>query len=168
MGPRRLFGVVVRPLNFTVRGLVTQRYEYSIHLRVRHPTIDASVISRGLRMRPRVSWRVGDPCVTPTGTPLRGVRTDTYWNKTITPGGATVPSSKIAAYTISRLLLRLRRHAQFLRRLQRSGGTIEIWLSSFRTTNYSFTLTHELIESIHRLGCVLIVDVYPYRQNWGL
>jgi hypothetical protein len=90
-----------------------------------------------------------------------------YWYKTITPGGVKVPSEKIATQTISELLIRLRRHAQFLRRLKRSGGIIEIWLSTYSTTNYSFILTPELIESIGRLGCVLIVDVYPYKQNWG-
>ena len=167
MHPRLQSGASARPLNFTVRGLMSQRYEYSVGLQMHHPSIDPRAISRRLKMRPRISWRVGEPRVTPVGTPLSGIRQDTYWSKTITPGGAKVPRGRIAEEKLATLMKRLRPHASFLKGLRRTGGTVEIWISSYSTANYSFTLEPALIKSIHDLGCELIIDVYPYRQNWG-
>jgi hypothetical protein len=118
-------------------------------------------------MRPRVSWRAGEPRATPAGTALPGTRKDTYWSKTINPRGTKVPSGKTAEAELHKLLRHLRHHARFLKGLLRTGGTVEIWLSSYSTTNYSFIFVPELIKSIGDLGCQLIVDVYPYRQNWG-
>lgn len=164
--PRLQSGACARPLSFTVRGLMSQRYQYSVGLRVHHPSIDPRAISRKLKMRPRISWRVGESRVSPAGTSLPGIRNDTYWAKQITPGGfVKVPTAKIAEATLTTLIQRLRPHARFLKGLQQSGGTVAIWISSYSTTNYSFVLEPALIKSVHDLGCELIVDVYPYRQN---
>jgi Domain of unknown function (DUF4279) len=146
---------------------MSQRYEYSVGLRIQHPAVDPRAISRSLGMRPRISWRVGEPRVTPVGTLLPGLRRETYWSKTITPGGVKVPSGKVAEQTLTKLVKRLSPHRAFLRSLQRTGGTAQFWLSSYSTSNYSFVFTPSLIGLIHDLGCEVIVDVYPYRQNWG-
>jgi hypothetical protein len=146
---------------------MSQRYEYSIHLRVHHPSIDPRAISRKLKMRPGIYWRVGEPRVTPAGTALSGLHRETYWTKTITPGGVKVPTQAIAAAKLVTLMKRLRPHARFLKGLRQSGGGFAIWISSYSTTNYSFIFDPTLIKSIHDLGCEMIVDVYPYRQNWG-
>jgi hypothetical protein len=146
---------------------MSQRYEYSVGLRVHHPSIDPRAISRELKMRPRISWRVGEPRTTPAGNALPGRRKDTYWSKTINPRGTKLPAGKVAEEELQKLMKRLRPHGRFLRVLQRTGGTAEIWLSSYSATNYSFIFTPELIKSIYDFGCQLIVDVYPYRQNWS-
>lgn len=127
---------------------MSQRYEYSIALRVHHPSIDPRAISRKLKMRPRIYWRVGEPRASPTDTPMPGIHNDTYWSKTLTPGGVKVPTQKTAETKLT--------------------GTVAIWISSYSTTNYSFIFEPTLIQSIHDLGCELIVDVYPYPQNWGV
>src|SRR4029077_13706570 len=114
MRPWRLSGASTRPLNFTVRGLMSQRYAYSVGLRVHHPSIDPRAISRKLKMRPRISWSVGEPRVSPAGTPMPGIRNDTYWSKTITPGGVKVPTEQIAEAKLTTLMRRLRPHARFL------------------------------------------------------
>ena len=146
---------------------MSQRYEYSLALRIHHPSLDPRVISRALRMRPRISWRVGELRVSLRGAPLPGVRRDTYWSKTLTPGGVKVPRGTRAEAKITALMKRLRGRVAFLRRLRRTGGRIEVWISSYSTHNYSFVIPAELVTSINKLGCVFIVDVYPYRQRWG-
>jgi hypothetical protein len=146
---------------------MSQRYEYSIGLRVHHPSIDPLAISRELKMRPRISWRAGEPRTTPTGTALPGRRTGTYWSKAINPHGTKVPTGKVAEEELRKLVKRLRPHGRFVRGLQRTGGTVEIWLSSYSTRNYSFIFMPELMQSIQNIGCTLIVDVYPYRQKWA-
>jgi len=142
-----------------------QPHEYNIGLRVHHPSLDPRLISRRLKMRPRISWRVGEPRVTPTGTPLEGYRRDTYWSKTIREW-VRVPSGNKAEIELTKLVRRLRPHSSFLNQLRRTGGRVEIWLSAYSTKNYSFTLQPPLIEAFHQLGCELVVDIYPYRQNW--
>ena len=168
MRPRLQSGASVRPLNFTVRGLMSQRYEYSLALRIHHPSLDPGDISRALRMRPGISWRVGEPRVSLSGAPLPGVRADTYWSKTLTPGGVKVPRGALAEAKVTTLMKRLRGHAAFLSRLRRTGGRVEVWISSYSTHNYSFVLPAPLVALISKLGCEFIVDVYPYRQRWGV
>jgi len=144
---------------------MSQRYEYNVGLRVHHPSMDPRVISHRLRMRADISWRVGEPRATPTGTPLSGTRADSYWSKTITPGWVRVPAGRAAADTLTRLMRRLRPHGSFLKRLRIGGGRVEIWLSSYSATNYAFVFTPSLIASLSALACELIVDVYPYKQR---
>lgn len=146
---------------------MSQRYEYSLGLRVHHPSIDPRAISSELRTRPRLSWRVGEPRTTPTGTALPGRHRDTYWSNTVNPHGTKVPAGASAEEALQKLMRRLRPHGRFLKALRRTGGRTEIWLSSYGTSNYSFIFVPELIKSIHDLGCEFIVDIYPYRQKWS-
>jgi hypothetical protein len=146
---------------------MTQRYEYSLSLRIHHPLLDPREISRALRMRPKIAWRVGEPRLTPRGEPLPGVRSETYWSKALTPRWVKVPHGTQAEAKVIALMKRLRGQTTFLGRLRRTGGRIEIWLSSYSTHNYSFVLPAALIASISKLGCVFIVDVYPYKQRSG-
>jgi hypothetical protein len=146
---------------------MSQRYEYSLALRIHHPSLNPRDISRALGMRPGVSWHVGEPRVSPDGAPLPGVRRDTYWSKTLTPGGVGVPRGTLAEAKVSALMKRLRGKATFLSRLRRTGGRVEIWISSYSTHNYSFVLPPALVTSISKLGCEFVVDIYPYRQRWG-
>jgi hypothetical protein len=155
------------PLNFTVRGLMGQRYEYCLALRIHHPSVNPREISRTLRMRPRISWYVGEPRASLSGAPLPGVRNDTYWSKTITPCGVKVPRNHVAEVKLTTLVKRLRRHASFFQKLRRTGGRVEVWLSTFGTRNYSFIFPPGLIRELNALGCEFIVDIYPYRQRWG-
>jgi hypothetical protein len=146
---------------------MSQRYEYSLSLRIHHPLLDPRDISRALHMRPGIQWRVGEPRLSLRGAPLPGVRSDTYWSKSLTPGWVKVPRGTLAEAKVVALVKRLRRQAAFLSRLRRTGGRIEIWLSSYSTHNYSFVLPAALVASISKLGCVFIVDVYPYKQRSG-
>jgi hypothetical protein len=146
---------------------MSQRYEYSLALRIHHPSLDPRDISRALRMRPRISWRVGEPRASLSGETLPGVRRDTYWSKTLTPGGIKVPRGTTAEAKVTTLMKRLRGRTVFLRRLRRTGGRVEIWISSYSTHNYSFVFPSALATSFAKLGCEFIVDVYPYKQRWG-
>lgn len=163
----RMSGVTRWSQHHSAARHLTQYYEYSLCLRMHHPSMDPKVISRRLRMRPGISWRVGDERVTPTGRRLEGHRHDTYWSKTITPGGIKVPSGRTAEHKVAQLMKRLRPHAQILAEICNTGGRVELWISSYGVRNYSFIFPPELVASIHALGCELILDVYPYKQKWG-
>lgn len=152
-------------LTMKTKQFSTHGYEYSVDLRMHHPSIDPKLISRKLRMRPVHSWRVGDRRMTPAGTQLEGHRQDSYWSKPITPKWVRVPSGNTAEDKIAKLIERLRPHTRFLKHFRTTGGRVEIWLSSYSTRNYCFVLSPRLVESIQRLGCELILDIYPYQQN---
>jgi hypothetical protein len=144
---------------------MSQNYEYSLSLRFHHPSIDPLAISKELRMRPKGHWRAGSPRKNPVGRPLGGTRHDTYWSKGITPGFVKVPGNKLAERALSLLLKRLAAHKRFLSRLRGSGGAVEIWISTYGTSNYSLVATPETIRALSNLGATLIIDTYPCRQN---
>lgn len=53
-------------------------FDYHISFRVTHPTLDAGTITAQLCMTPKFCWTVGEPRKTPKGTPLDGVREESY------------------------------------------------------------------------------------------
>ena len=61
-------------------------FDYSISLRVTHPTWSADMINSALDRVPRFSWSVGDARVTPKGTALGGLRSESYCSFDLTKG----------------------------------------------------------------------------------
>src|SRR5207248_6512513 len=55
------------------RGGSMSEYEFTISLRIRHPTIDPAAITRMLGMEPQHTWHSGAPRRGPAGEALDGV-----------------------------------------------------------------------------------------------
>jgi hypothetical protein len=147
------------------QGYAYNGYEYTVGLRIHHPSLDPRRISRRMKMRPHISWQVGDARTTPKGNPLPGVRADTYWSKSLISGWVRVPRGKSAEDALAQVLRPLRAHARFLRGIRSDGGRIELSLSSYSTRNYAFVFPPSLIKLIDRLGLDFIVDVYYPKQR---
>lgn len=47
-------------------------YEFTVSLRIRHPTIGPETISATLGVQPQHTWRAGEPRCDPTGAELGG------------------------------------------------------------------------------------------------
>ena len=54
-------------------------YEFTVSLRIRHPTIDPATISAALGIEPQHTWRAGQPRCDPAGAELGGTHHDSYW-----------------------------------------------------------------------------------------
>ncbi|MDE2447742.1 MAG: hypothetical protein KGO22_02145 [Gammaproteobacteria bacterium] len=51
-------------------------YEFTVSLRIRHPTIDPATISAMLGIEPQHTWRAGEPRCDPAGAELGGAHHD--------------------------------------------------------------------------------------------
>jgi hypothetical protein len=90
---------------------------FAVTLHINHPTIDPEVISRELSLAPRDSGKVGQPRVTPRGTPREGVYPRSFWSHRFDSSGVTDLSEFLAT-----LVACLEPHAVFLARLVYEGG----------------------------------------------
>src|SRR6185312_5049318 len=54
-------------------------YEFTVSLRIRHPTIDPDTITAALGIQPQHCWRAGEPRCDPAGAELGGTYRDSYW-----------------------------------------------------------------------------------------
>src|SRR6185437_7775143 len=71
-------GVLTGPL-IAPRNAPMSEYEFTISLRIRHPTIDPAMITTTLGIQPQHTWRVGQPRCDPAGAEVGGVHHDSYW-----------------------------------------------------------------------------------------
>ena len=150
------------PLNSISLGRVTAMhpFEFSLSLRLRHPSVAPSHISRTLRMKPSTQWRAGTPRRTPKGTLLAGRRAETYWSTRITRGFVSSKQSSLVT-ALAQLAQRLERHSAFFKVFHATGGTSECYLSLFGRHNFGEVLPHESLRTLSTQGISLALDVYP-------
>ena len=130
-------------------------FRFDVSLRLVHPSMRSEEISRALNMQPRFQWNAGAPRVTPAGTPLRGVREETYWSSTLND------KSEDLKDTLDANLSALEVHTAFLQAFVETGGEIEYFVGWFTTdTSGGETLSWELLERLARLRISLALDVY--------
>ncbi|HEY8508676.1 MAG TPA: DUF4279 domain-containing protein, partial [Steroidobacteraceae bacterium] len=58
---------------------MTDGYEFTIALRLRHPDIDPAEITRQLGLQPQAAWRAGEVRRDTSGEELDGTYRETYW-----------------------------------------------------------------------------------------
>jgi Domain of unknown function (DUF4279) len=92
---------------------------YHVRLPIRHPSLDAGVISRELGIGPRRSWTVGDPVTTPTGTILEGRYYDTRWSIS-----EEVLGRRFFFESAFAMLEQLEKVPDFIRSITESGGSV--------------------------------------------
>jgi hypothetical protein len=128
---------------------------YRLSLRIWHPTQEPRAISARLGLEPSVEWSAGSPRRSPTGAPLDGVHTTTYWSSRLGAGsGDDLPKALEEATTS------LEAHGDFLRLLRDTGGRVEFFVGWFFSANAGALLPHTLLARMGPLGVSLALDVY--------
>src|SRR2546430_16547983 len=61
-------------------------YEFTISLRIRHPSIEPSTITQTLGFEPQHTWKAGDPRRIPAGEAREGASRESYWMGRLMPG----------------------------------------------------------------------------------
>jgi len=155
---------------------VSERYEYALSLRIGQPSMSPGAITRRIRLKPQFTWAAGSPRRTPRGAPLRsadgrflgGVRRDSYWSAHIVRYRVGRCGRPLAAeILIEKFCRRLVRHAEFFKRIWDECGHVWLWVDSHSGLNYTFTLSPDCIGLLAAAGVMLVIDVYPYPQNFG-
>jgi hypothetical protein len=154
---------------------MSEPYDFAISLRIWHPSMSPGLITRRLRLAPRTKKTVGAARRTPRGALLRmangtrlgGVNPESYWvADVIRHGVGSVGRRSAAEQYVERFCKKLVRHAEFFRRIRRDGGHVRVWVDSHSRRNYTFEWTPRCLESLAAAGVALVIDVYPYPQNW--
>jgi Domain of unknown function (DUF4279) len=120
--------------------LPVSAFSYSVSLRVRHPTLDLSVLTGTLRLEPAHTWTAGEPRRSQSGSPLGGVHRDSYWSAPL-PAQMIGPNSMPLELFFSQQVLQLSRHREALRKLRADGGEISLLVELSPVANASFTLS---------------------------
>jgi hypothetical protein len=146
---------------------MSERYEFAISLRIWHPTMLPGLITRRLRLRPRITKTAGAARRDPRGKALGGANRESYWSAEVIRHGVRSAGRRSAAEQhVERFCKKILRHAEFFRRINADGGSVRLWVDSHSRRNYTFELTARCLESLAAAGVALVIDVYPYPQNW--
>jgi hypothetical protein len=142
-----------------------QLYSHSLLIRIWHPNVEPSLISKALGMESGRSWRAGDPRTTPRGTPLQGRNAESYWSADPFAYGWRPSTDSTLEDALSELIKALRLHKEFLQNLVSGGGRVLVHASSQGRRNYAVELSPALLGQLAELGVSLAHDVYSVPQG---
>jgi len=141
----------------------SQRYRFTISLRLVHPSAELSHCSAEFGLEAFRVWKAGEPRETPRGKPLEGFWRESYWTATLEtpePEGLEAALSRIAEW--------LGEHDSFLANHARSGGSAELFIGFFLEANNSgFLLEPSLQAKYSALGVALGFDIFGIDDESG-
>jgi hypothetical protein len=148
-------------------------HDYSITLRIRHPSVDPREITRHVGFAPQHTWRAGEQRQLDNGEPANGVYRETYWvgllpqlsvdhlagrRDPLAVGSETIRDALPAA-TLYVALMKMKRATAFWQRLAEQGGTVECLLQMQRNGRCQFELSPALLAALADLRIALSVEV---------
>ena len=137
-------------------------YEFTVSLRIRHPTIDPDTVTAMLAIEPQHTWRAGQPRCDPGGAELAGAHRDSYWMGRL----MEEPQLSSAGVSVERVLLKtlnhLRRAQSFLEQLSAEGGVAELHVSLYARDDFRLELPSEALVLLGRLHLAVALDVHPH------
>jgi hypothetical protein len=126
---------------------------FQLSIRITHESINPDEISTALALQPHTTHRAGAPRKTPTGTPLEGTYSRSYWS-------CRLPEDARLSRLIETANEKLVDKAAFLGRLTSTGGRIEYFIGCFVTLHDGDILDWELLDQCARLKVNLAFDMY--------
>ena len=135
-------------------------YSYRVSLRANHPTSDLSFLSKILLMDRRRGWTAGDERVTPKGTPLGGVRHESYWSASITPEEISSEEWQLED-VLSMSLTELMQYESELDEFFSTGGTMNYFIGLYGMRNFGLNFAPELMSRLVKARIELQLDIYP-------
>jgi hypothetical protein len=89
-------------------------YEFTISLRIRHPSIEPHTITKTLGIEPQHSWKAGDARRSPAGEALEGSYRESYWIARLMPEPELSSDRSTVESVVLQTLAQLRRSHAFL------------------------------------------------------
>jgi hypothetical protein len=150
-----------------------QPCSYELSLRIRHPFMDPSVLSR--EFEPEYSFLVGDPRPSQSGLTPATVHAESYWLAILAPSSWLIDMSFVAGpaaaltqrniggavarslgLALSLIAMRLRSaHAALLDQIRSEGGQSSLLIVLFPATMSSFSLPPDVSRTFSELGVTL-------------
>jgi hypothetical protein len=140
-------------------------YEYSVVMRIRHPSLNLTKISERLTrslpgMIPGRLCNVGEERITPKGQKLEGVYKDSWF---VFSFSEDIHSSKAKSLTVALydFLERLEPCEDLFHQLAESGGNAEFFIGLFIDENSGLNFDPDLLRKLGELNIELGLDIYP-------
>ena len=143
-------------------------YEFTVSLRVRHPTIDPSRITDTLGIEPQHTWSAGDLRRDPGGGELEGVYRESYWMGRLMREPQLSSARVSVESVLMQTLVQLRRSQCFLERLSADGGVAELYVSLFARENFRLDLSADSLALLGRLRLAVALEVQLLSHMRGL
>ena len=137
-------------------------YEFTVSLRIRHPTIDPSSITATLGLEPQHSWRAGQPRCDPAGAELGGAYRDSYWMGRLMDEPQLFSEGVSVEGVILKTLNNLRRAQSFLEQLNAEGGVAELLVSIYARDDFRLELPSNSLTLLGRLHLAVVLEVHPH------
>lgn len=134
--------------------------EYSIALRVWHPSRDAIEIAEALRLMPTFSQSARMPRVTRSGKPLGGTYRETYCCFYF------APATSLAA-SLDAVVKLLRHHAADIGRWRVEDGRVNIALDGGGPDHAPFHLSAAVLRAFGQMGVGIEISSYRQVQRHG-
>ncbi len=145
-------------------------HDFSIALRIRHPSIDPAEVTRRVGIDPQHAWRAGEPrhVDDDAGSALHR---ETYWVGLLlppplgpSPWSPHVDESLRQAVALPQAslyftLLKMKRSARFWREFADEGGTVECLLQVHRADRFQLDLSQALLLALVDLRITLSIEV---------
>jgi hypothetical protein len=137
-------------------------YEFTVALRIRHPTMDPATISATLGIQPQHTWRAGQPRCDATGAELGGAHHDSYWMARL----MEEPQLSSDVVSVERVILntlsKLRRAQSFLEQLSAEGGVAELIVSVYAREDFRLEFPSDSLTLLGRLSLAVALDVHSH------
>lgn len=137
-------------------------YEFTVSLRIRHPTVDPATITATLGMQPQHTWRAGQARCDPAGAQLGGEHHDSYWMGKLMDEPQLSAESVSVEGVILKALANLRRAQSFLERLDAEGGVAELHVTLYARDDFRIELPSNSLTLLSRLHLAVALHVHPH------
>ena len=137
-------------------------YEFTVSLRIRHPTIDPAAITEALGVQPPHSWRTGQPRRDVAGTELGGAHRDSYWMGRLMSAPQLSCSDVSVEKVILKTLNHMRRTQASLDRLSEDGGVAAFLVRLYARDVFRLELPPDTLALLGRLHLAVVIDVHPH------
>jgi len=140
-------------------------YEFTISLRIRHPSIEPLTITKMLGIEPQHTWKAGDARRSPVGDALEGAYRESYWMARLMPEPELSSDRSSVESVLLQTLAQLRRSHAFLEQLGTDGGVAELHVSLFARANFRLDLSVETLATLGRLGLAVALEIHPHSPH---
>ena len=135
-------------------------YEFTVSLRIRHPTIDPATISATLGLEPQHTWLAGQPRCDPGGAELGGTYRDSYWMGRLMAEPQLSSDGVSVEAVVLKTLNNLRRVQSFLEQLHAESGVAELLVSLYAREDFRLDLPSDSLTLLGRLHLTIVLDVH--------
>jgi Domain of unknown function (DUF4279) len=138
--------------------------DFTVSLRIRHPTIDPAEITRTLGIEPQHSWKAGESRRAAQGQRLEGSYRESYWIGEFRELDAGLRGVVATEAVLLQAVVLLRRSQPFLTRLQSEGATVDLFVEVVGSTEFTLGLSPQLLSLLSKAGLAVVLNVHAEAQ----